>query len=215
MELQYRMLGTDGKEYGPATLSELQRWIQQGRLDPQTQIWRTDQPAWRPAADFDELIWAQTPQPAIADIPLVSEVEFALEKRAISGASWFYWIAGLTAINTISLLSGGEWSFIVGLGITQVFDVLGREMGSVGMAVAAALDVVVIGIFALFGFFSRKHHAWAFITGMVLYTLDAGISLLGQDWLGLGFHGFALFCIFGGYKASRELKQIRAEKLGG
>lgn len=210
MELQYRMLGTDGKEYGPATLSELQNWIHQGRLSAQTQIWRTDQSAWRPAADFDELIWTQPADSSQTTTPPVSEAELAVEKRVKSGADWFFWIAGLTAVNTISVMSGSDWSFILGLGITQVFDVIGSGMGSIGTAVAIVLDLLVIGLFVLFGIFARKQHAWAFLVGMVLYGLDAGISLFVQDWLSLGFHGFALFCIFSGYKASRELKQIRA-----
>jgi hypothetical protein len=40
---------------------------------------------------------------------------------------------------------------------------------------------------------------------MVLYTLDGMIFLLGPDWLALGFHAFALFCIFNGYRALRRL----------
>jgi hypothetical protein len=209
MELQYRILGTDGQEYGPATLSEIQTWINQGRVTSQTQIWRTDQTAWRSAADFDELIWSQPAQPAADYVAPVSEAELVLEKRAKSGASWFFWIAGLSAINTISILSGGDWSFIVGLAITQVFDVFGREMGALGIAIAIALDLLAIGTFVLFGIFAGKRHAWAFLTGMILYALDSGLSLLAQDWIALGFHVFALFCIFGGYKASRDLKQLR------
>ncbi|MFN7141240.1 MAG: hypothetical protein ACK4UN_18080, partial [Limisphaerales bacterium] len=140
----------------------------------------------------------------------VSEAEIALDNKIKSGASWFYWIAALTAINTALALSGKDWSFIIGLGITQVFDVLGAEMGAAGMAVAVGLDAIAIGLFVLFGFFARKGHAWAFITGMALYGLDSCLSLLAEDWVGFGFHGFALFCIFGGYKACRDLKDLRA-----
>ena len=53
-----------------------------------------------------------------------------------SGASWFYWIAGLSLINSISAASGSSWRFIVGLGITQIFDEFGNHMGTGGRWVA-------------------------------------------------------------------------------
>jgi hypothetical protein len=33
-------------------------------------------------------------------------------------------------------------------------------------------DVVVAGVFVLFGVFATKKHLWAFIVGMILYALD-------------------------------------------
>jgi hypothetical protein len=41
---------------------------------------------------------------------------------------------------------------------------------------------------------------------MVLFALDGGIFLLTQDWIGVGFHIFVLYCLFRGFKACRELK---------
>jgi hypothetical protein len=32
------------------------------------------------------------------------------------------------------------------------------------------------------------------------------LFLLVQDWLGLGFHAFVLFCLLRGFQACRELK---------
>lgn len=43
---------------------------------------------------------------------------------------------------------------------------------------------------------------------MVLYLLDGLLFLLVQDWLSLGFHGFALYSMFHGYTALRRLKAI-------
>ena len=40
---------------------------------------------------------------------------------------------------------------------------------------------------------------------MALYALDGLIYLIGQEWLGVGFHAFALFCLFRGFKACRAL----------
>ena len=43
----------------------------------------------------------------------------ALEKQVERGASWFYWIAGLSLVNSILSLTDSGWMFFFGLGITQ------------------------------------------------------------------------------------------------
>jgi len=48
-----------------------------------------------------------------------------LENQVRSGASWFFWIAGLSVINAVILLAGGSWNFLIGLGITQFVSALG------------------------------------------------------------------------------------------
>jgi hypothetical protein len=40
---------------------------------------------------------------------------------------------------------------------------------------------------------------------MGLFALDGAIFLLVQDWVGVGFHAFALFMILRGYSAARQL----------
>ena len=44
----YEMIGSDGEQYGPFTLQELQETISQGRADTQTQIRETGTEAWQP-----------------------------------------------------------------------------------------------------------------------------------------------------------------------
>jgi hypothetical protein len=133
-----------------------------------------------------------------------------LAAKALSGATWFYWIAGLSLINSVVILSGSDWSFIIGLGITQVIDVIALSSGELDMAgklVAFLLDVVVAGIFLGFGMLARKGHVWAFMLGMLLYSADGLIFLAVGDWLSLGFHGFALYCIGSGMAAQLELRK--------
>lgn len=132
-----------------------------------------------------------------------------------SGANWFFWIAGLSAINSFFILMGGEWSFIIGLGITLVFDGIAREIGGLGFAVAIVLDVLVLLTFVGFGVFARKRHTWAFIVGMVLYSLDGLLFVLFQAWLNVGFHVFALFFIYKGMRAHLALRALALSSDGG
>ena len=131
------------------------------------------------------------------------------------GANWFYWIAGLSVVNSvISLLQGGV-GFIFGLGVTQVVDAIGAAIveeqgdgaGLIRIIVLGA-SVFVAGFFVLFGWLANQGMGWAFLLGMVLYALDGLLFLLVQDWLSLGFHVFALYAMFKGYTALRQLKTI-------
>src|SRR5688572_28411552 len=119
----YKILGGDGKEYGPATLDQMLGWVRDGRVSAATQVWRRVQNAWVTARDLPELA---IPAPvAAAASPIggaITADQQHLEMRLKSGASWFYWIAGLSIINSIAALSGAGWGFIVGLGVTQIVD---------------------------------------------------------------------------------------------
>lgn len=136
-----------------------------------------------------------------------------LESQLQSGAGWFIWIAGLSLVTSILWHVGSGIGFIFGLGITQLIDAIAIEASEdvatpVIKVIALVLDVMVAGIFAAFGVFAKKKQQWAFIVGMVLYTLDALIFLMIRDLLSLGVHAFALFCIFKGFKACRELTRM-------
>ena len=207
MEVTYTILGADGKEYGPATLEQLKDWVSEGRVTSTTHISRSDQPnTWLTAASYVEL--GIQAQPVAAAKSAASDVDqYKLHQRFRSGASWFYWIAGLSIINSAMALSGKGWGFIVGLGVTQIIDAFANGFGSsTGMAIAIVLDAMVAGMFILFGVLAGKGHLWSFIVGMVLYAFDGAIFLISGDWLALGFHVFVLFCIFAGFKACQQLR---------
>jgi uncharacterized RDD family membrane protein YckC len=55
MDVEYKIIGGDGAEYGPASLDELQSWIGDGRVAGSTQVWRNDLAHWSPAARYVEL----------------------------------------------------------------------------------------------------------------------------------------------------------------
>ena len=135
-----------------------------------------------------------------------------LEKRMKNGANWFYWIAALSLINSVIMLFNGNWSFLAGLGITQVIDAIAIQVSAAGGSganvIALMMDIIVAAFFAFFGFMAGKRQGWAFITGMVLYFLDGLIFLLVQGWLSIAFHLFALYCIYQGLRALNQLRKL-------
>ena len=140
-----------------------------------------------------------------------------LEQRFRSGANWFFWIAGLSLLNSVMLHSGSNWSFIVGLGITRLIDAvaLNSATGPMATAIALALDAFVAGFFVLFGVLARKRYIAAFVIGMILYAADGLLFLMVKDWLSMGFHVLALVFIFKGLTACRELTRLEADLAAG
>lgn len=128
-------------------------------------------------------------------------------KMAKSGANWFYWIAGLSLINSIMVYSGSSYNFILGLGFTQVVDGLTYQLFDNSFnLIGLVFNLIIIGVFVIIGFNANKLSKSAFISGMILYGLDAILFLLIQDWLAIGFHVFALFMIYKGFNRLSEAK---------
>jgi|SRR5215216_795573 len=135
-----------------------------------------------------------------------------LSQRFKSGANWFYWIAGLTIVTSLITFFGGGIRFLFSLGSTQIIDgiaaALSADVGGAAQVVALALDLIVTGVFVLFGYLSNQKYLWAFMLGMVVFLLDGLLSLIFQDWISLLAHGFVLYCLFRGYQAGRELLSL-------
>src|SRR5687768_3976421 len=113
-------------------------------------------------------------------------------QRAIrSSASWFWWVAGLSLVNTAAVWLDLEYGMLLGLGITQVIDALfmygldgtRSAPGAIGGAIHLLLVLGIAGVFVLFGHFARRGSVAAFVTGMVLYALDALLFLATGDWI--------------------------------
>ena len=128
-----------------------------------------------------------------------------LKGEFLGGISWFYWIGGLSLVN-IAFGVLADRKFIVGLGITEVFDALAFGGAAVSYAWVAA-SVLVSGLFIWLGFLGRKGKQGAILGGLVFYVLDGVLMAVSEDFLSLLFHAYAAFMIFKGFKA---LKQIVA-----
>ena len=134
---------------------------------------------------------------------LGDEERTALEGQRRAGGQWFYWVAALSLINSGLALAGQDWRFILGLGVTQIVQELAKSGN--GGTTAGLVSLAAIGIFGVLGYQAVKGAVWAFLVGMTLYALDGVIFLLVPDWLGVGFHAFALAMILRGYLAARRL----------
>lgn len=128
------------------------------------------------------------------------------------GANWFYWVGGLSLVNTALYFLNLGVVFPIGLGIGQLLTYLIDEGSSVVLIVAGLLYVISIGIFLASGFFASKGMRVFFIIGIATYVIDSliivGFMLLAGELaliIDLGFHVFVLvFMIKGALAAFRE-----------
>lgn len=210
------MIGADGAEYGPVTQRQMFKWVQEGRVIGSTQVRRVGEENWATASSFLELGAADrvgnvTAEP-IGDLPELEE----LEKRIKGGGSWLYLIAALTIINTVLALAGSNWTFVIGLSITQVFDYVAvklvpGEFGLLAKGVVLVLDLAAVGFFVFLGVQTLRKRPWAFAVGIALYGLDTLMTLLSFSIIGIAIHGWALFRLIVGLKAAQQWKALQPD----
>lgn len=154
----------------------------------------------------------------------ISQIEekIKLETAIRGGASNFYWIAALSVINSLVVLTGGSWSFFIGLGITQLIDGIfiiivqsvGENFAPIIQIIGFMINIFLSGVFIVFGIFAQKQKKWAFVAGMALYALDSLVFLIVPDFFSIGFHLFILVGISTGLRSMKKhselMKQISA-----
>jgi hypothetical protein len=77
----YHLIGSDGRQYGPATLEQLQRWVAEGRVNSRTLVQPVGAAGWRPLAEWTGQtppplppMTAPPPLPAMAWVPALPDV---------------------------------------------------------------------------------------------------------------------------------------------
>src|SRR5215831_5661425 len=130
----------------------------------------------------------------------------AIAARMRRGASWFLTIAILSGINTLLEAFDAKIRFIFGLGITQVVD---KGAGQNGMVVTLAVDGVFLLMLILCWKWAKAGSQGAFVGGMIAYALDGVLLLFFSVWLDAAVHAYALYMIWQGFAAARELGQMQ------
>ena len=150
-------------------------------------------------------------EPAQPDVA-AQEYDRQLNAKFLNGANWFFWIAALSVVNAVISLLEGDRHFVIGLGFTNIVNAVAvlaaKESPAAGVfikAIAITVSCLAGAVVATLGFGARRRLEWVFILGMILYALDGLICLFITDFLSFAFHLFALWSIFGGLRACRQL----------
>lgn len=130
--------------------------------------------------------------------------------QIVRSANWFYWIAGLSIVNLFAALLGANFRFVIGLGFSEVLTGLADEATKSGHSWLPMYIgcVLVTGFFAACGWLTRRPSLIALIVGMVVFALDTLIFVMGSDWIGVAFHGWALYQLGRGIPAVQVFKKL-------
>jgi hypothetical protein len=162
------------------------------------------------SADID------APLPPALAVPLDGEIREQFQ-RGKNGAAWFYWIAALSLINSLMVLSGSDTSFALGLGLTLITDSMAvgfaqAEGAPQGLIVFAGIfDAIVLALVVLCGWLSQKRVLPVYALGMGLYLLDGLLCLLLGSIMCIAIHGFALWGMWTGFTAFRQLNALERQ----
>jgi len=129
--------------------------------------------------------------------------------RMRRGAGWFLTIGILSGVNSLLQVFDAKIRFIFGLGITRVVDPTRHGAGQNGMFITIAVDGIFIVMLILCSRWAKAGSQGAFLGGMIAYALDGVLLLVFQVWLDAAVHAYALYMIWQGYAAARELAQMQ------
>jgi hypothetical protein len=139
----------------------------------------------------------------------------SLQRQMKSGAYNFYWIAGLSMANAMYFAFTTKSSFAAGLGATQFLIIVFHNIAQSFPNSAVLIQWIglffvffICSVFVISGYLAVKKHRLAFIVGMILYGLDAILTLVSLDFIGFIFHLFFLWFLFSGMQALDKLVKI-------
>ena len=163
----YRIIGADGKEYGPISVDQMRQWVTEGRVNMQTRVLVEGTTDWKTVADLPEFAKPATPapgfgallppppgsQPAFPTMPTTAAYGSAADQ--VNGPGIAMIILG--AINmvvalgfmTMALLNLGFSSFSTNNEAEKMF----KGMGSMGLGFDLMLLSLslIVGVLILFG----------------------------------------------------------------
>jgi len=161
--LMYRMIGADGREYGPISAEQLRQWIGQGRADANTRVLAEGVTEWKPLGslpEFSMLFAAPSPAPAPTPGPVTSATfpDQTVQVRRTNGFAIAGLVCGVFAITFGLCCCYGLPFNITGLILSFVaigqmnahperYD--GKTMAIIGIVLSALSLLIAVGMFCL------------------------------------------------------------------
>lgn len=193
----YRIIGTDGREYGPVSRETLAQWIGEGRANGQTRAQAEGTTEWKTLAEFAEFANALTAKPQAA-LPISGG---AAEAEAIAAeilARDYHVDIGRCLSRAWELVKRNFWLTV---GATFLITLLTTVLGSIpllGLLASLVFQYVLFGgldwLFLKLVRGQRAELGDAFAGFGVAFVPLMLLSLVGQLLMGVGF----LLCILPG-----------------
>jgi hypothetical protein len=103
----YKIIGADGKEYGPVSLEQLKQWMAQGRVNTRTQVQAVGDAGWKTAGEVAELQSAVPEGPPLANSTAEAAVAGLSEgAKPAQGLAITSFVLGLLSLVCFGPLAG-------------------------------------------------------------------------------------------------------------
>jgi hypothetical protein len=153
----YKLIGADGREYGPATAEQVREWIKEGRVNAQTSILVEGAVQWKPLQEYLEFapLLARTVPPLPAPGPISITPTPRANSMAVMGM-----VMGILSITCGMCCCYGLPFNLLGIifslvALAQIKDdpqaQPGRPLAIAGLALSL-LSLVLAGLMMVLGF---------------------------------------------------------------
>lgn len=138
----FTIIGGDGREYGPASVSQIKGWMADGRANLDTKAKAVGSEEWRTLADFPEFNPAARMPPPLAQVePLAVPVARGTGELADRGTRFLAWLLD----NVIGFAVCLPGAFL--LGFSFLVDLLQQKVdASYELSARATLGVMLLAI---------------------------------------------------------------------
>src|SRR6185436_13144219 len=104
----YKIKGSDDREYGPATLEQIQHWIREGRVNSRTPLLGPGATDWKAAAEYPEFNLPPVPPPvapvaAARPVSTASPIHPSVQERGLAVTSL---VLGILSLVCFGLITG-------------------------------------------------------------------------------------------------------------
>ena len=158
----YRIIGADGKEYGPITADQVRQWIEEGRANAQTRVLMEGTSEWKTLGELPEFggtpppiapPGAAPPSAAFPGMPPTSRA-----REMVSGPAIGLMITGilgmLFAASQLVRMLGGARHMPQSMGSPEVDKMVAMLMGPLGLAFGGV--GLITGLLVLLGGIKMK-----------------------------------------------------------
>jgi hypothetical protein len=178
----YRIIGGDGREYGPVTGDSIRQWVLQNRANAKTLVRADDSADWRPLGEIPEFassFGAPPPQPSDAPPPPPPPAAPAAPAAPADPAA------------VTAQFAGRDYHLGIGDAIGGAFRVLGiNYWQAVGVTFLVMLCIVVSQFIPIVGILASLLLTQVFNGGLYFYYVK--MSRGEATVVGDGFSGFSL-----------------------
>jgi hypothetical protein len=167
----YKIIGADGREYGPVSTGQLRQWIAEGRANGQTQTFAPGATEWRPLGAQPEFAgqFALPVPPVMGPLPGALPAGWPLRTNSFATAGLIFGILSVTCCWCCCCCPIGIVGLVCSLvGLSQINRhpelYTGRSLAIAGLILSAASLVLGFGLGLFNLILNPDNFTWQFKT---------------------------------------------------